>query len=128
MEELIRIESTADRVEVHVTGKLTKEAYENFVPVLEREFHERGQLRLLFVMHDFHGWTAGALWEDIKFDVAHFRDVARLAIVGETRWQHGMAVFCKPFTTAKIKYFDVSELDAARAWLKEPLVQRAGGG
>jgi hypothetical protein len=39
-----------------------------------------------------------------------------------------MAVFCKPFTTAKIKYFDVSELDAARAWLKEPLVQRAGGG
>jgi hypothetical protein len=30
-----------------------------------------------------------------------------------------MATFCKPFTTAKIKYFDHSQLDEARAWLAE---------
>jgi hypothetical protein len=30
-----------------------------------------------------------------------------------------MAAVCKPFTMAKIKYFDSSELDAAKAWLAE---------
>ena len=43
----------------------------------------------------------------------------RLAIVGETKWEKGMAVFCRPFTTAKIKYFDQSDIDKARAWIQE---------
>jgi hypothetical protein len=30
-----------------------------------------------------------------------------------------MAVFCKPFTTAKIKYFDHTKLDDARKWVAE---------
>ena len=30
-----------------------------------------------------------------------------------------MAAVCKPFTLAKVRYFDVSEGEAARAWLAE---------
>jgi len=30
-------------------------------------------------MTGFHGWDAGALWEDIKFDIKHFGDIERLA-------------------------------------------------
>ena len=28
-----------------------------------------------------------------------------------------MAAVCKPFTMAKIKYFDASEIDAAKTWV-----------
>lgn len=125
MESKVRVETSGDRVEVHVTGKLTRQMYEEFVPVIETAVREHGKLRLLFVMKDFHGWTAGALWDDVKFEVRHFRDISRLAIVGEKAWQHGMAVFCKPFTTAKVKYFETSELDAARAWLSQPVTRTA---
>ncbi|QDT00606.1 SpoIIAA family protein [Adhaeretor mobilis] len=104
-------------IEVRVTGKLTAEAYETFVPFVEQRIQQHGKIRFLVVMHDFHGWDAGALWEDIKFDLKHFSDIDRLAIVGESKWEQGMAVFCRPFTTAKIKYFDVSKLDAAREWI-----------
>jgi hypothetical protein len=55
---------------------------------------------------------------DIKFDAHHFADIERLAIVGETKWEQWMANFCKPFTKAKIKYFDISQQDAAEAWLR----------
>jgi hypothetical protein len=72
---------------------------------------------MLVDMHDFHGWTAGALWQDIKFDARHFSDIERIAMVGETKWQHGMAVFCKPFTAAKIRYFARTEIEQVRAWL-----------
>ncbi|WP_437224333.1 STAS/SEC14 domain-containing protein [Planctomicrobium sp. SH661] len=105
-------------VEVHLTGKLTKEDYLHFVPIVEKHIQEQGKLRLLVVMHDFHGWTAGALWQDMKFDSKHFKDIERLAIVGESKWEQGMASFCKPFTSASIKYFDHSKLAEAQEWAK----------
>ena len=55
------------------------------------------------------------LWEDLKFDFKHWKDIERLAIVGESKWEAGMAVFCKPFTAAKIQYFDHTKLDEAKA-------------
>ena len=75
---------------------------------------EHGKLRLLFDMTGFHGWEVSAAWEDFKFGVEHFADIERLAMVGETRWQHGMATFCKPFTTATVRYFDRADAAAVR--------------
>ncbi|QDS91491.1 hypothetical protein FF011L_02210 [Roseimaritima multifibrata] len=106
-------------IELSLTGKLSSEAYEEFVPVIEAQIAAHGKVRMLVVMHDFHGWDASALWADTKFAMKHFKDIERLAIVGETKWEKGMATFCKPFTTASIKYFDHAKIDDARAWLQE---------
>ena len=72
-------------------------------------------------MRDFHGRTAGGVWEDIKFDLKHFNQMERFAIVGESKWERGMAVFCRLFTTASVKYFDASKLDEARQWIDQDL-------
>ena len=117
MVEGLELISVGKLLHAKVTGKLTKEAYEAFAPVVDEQIGEHGNIRILFEMHDFHGWTAGALWEDLKFDFKHWKDVERLAIVGETKWEAGMAVFCKPFTAAKIRYFDHANLDEAKAWI-----------
>lgn len=85
--------------------------------LVESVVNAHGRIRILVIMHDFHGWETIALWEDIKFDARHFSDIERLAMVGETAWQEWMAKFCRPFTTAKIKYFDVSEVEEARVWI-----------
>jgi len=106
-------------IEVNITGQLTKEAYADFVPMTEAKIRQFGKVRLLVIMHDFHGWNAGALWEDVKFDAKHFNHVERLAIVGESKWEKGMSVFCRPFTTAKIEYFDHTDLEKARQWINQ---------
>jgi hypothetical protein len=113
---------------IKLTGKLTKEDYEHFVPKVEGLIKEHGKLRILVQMHDFQGWAGGALWQDIKFDLKNFRHIERLALVGEKSWEHGMAVFCKPFTTATIRYFDRSEIEQAEAWIRADLMvaQRFG--
>jgi len=105
-------------LEVQVGGKLDHEDYQDFVPKFEQLIKEHGKIRVLFEMVDFHGWKAGALWDDIKFDLKHFADIERLAIVGDTKWEQGMSLFCRPFTTAKIHYFHLDEVDKARAWLE----------
>ena len=99
------------------THSRTVADYEHFVPEFERLVGQHGKLRVLFDMTDFHGWDVGALWEDTKFAIKHFADIARIAMVGETKWQHGMATFCKPFTKATIQYFDHAQSTEARAWL-----------
>ena len=111
--------SETNVLEVHVGGKLVREDYQQFVPRIERLIERSGRIRILFEMHDFHGWQASALWEDLKFDVKHFLDIERLAIIGETRWEKGMAAFCRPFTAAVIRYFDHDHSDQAREWSRQ---------
>ena len=89
---------------VHVTGHLVKADYEHFVPEFEQYLELHGKPRLLFDMTGLHGWDVAAAWEDIKFDIKHFTDIRRLAMVGDKRWQHGMAVFFRPFTKATSRY------------------------
>ncbi len=105
-------------LEVKVSGKLTHEDYERFVPEFERLLREHGKIRLVFDMVGFHGWEGAALWDDIKFDVKHFSHIERLAMVGEKKWEKGMSVFCRPFTTATIRYFDHTARAEADAWVE----------
>jgi len=99
--------------------KLDKADYETFVPMIESQMKNGASIRLLAELHDFEGWTAGALWEDTKFAAKHFKDIERVAVVGEARWQKGITVFGKPFTSADVRYFDMQEIDKARKWIRE---------
>lgn len=111
-------ETSGGRIlEVQATGKLAAADYQQLVPTFERLKSQHGKLRVLLELHDFHGWTPGGLWEDIKFDAKHFAHIERLAILGERKWHRGMAAFCKPFTTARIRFYTPDQANAARQWL-----------
>ncbi len=98
---------------VQASGMLSKENYEHFVPETERQIQQFGKIRVLFEMQDFHGWEMGAVWENTKFDLKHFNQIERLAVVGAKAWEHGMSVFCRPFMTAKIQHFERTEFEKA---------------
>ena len=105
-------------IQLAITGRLEKEDYDMFVPEIDQQIKRYGKVNMLVELIDFHGWTAGAAWEDTKFGVRHFNDIERLAIVGDKTWEKGMAYFCKVFTLAKVCYFDLSERDKAEAWAR----------
>jgi hypothetical protein len=101
---------------VNLSGKLKAADYDTFGPAVEQSIAKHGKISAVVEMHDFDGWEMGALWEDIKFDTKHFRDFDRLAMIGDEKWEQAMAAFCKPFTTAEVKYFDRAESQQAIAW------------
>ena len=104
---------------IHATGMLEKKDYRHLVSEFARLLLLHGKLRVLFDMTGFHGWDVGAAWEDIKFDIKHFTDIERLAMVGDKQWQHDMAIFFKPFTKAESRYFDHTDIAGAQKWLEE---------
>ena len=104
-------------LDIKLSGKLQKADYPHFVPKIDEAIRQHGKVRLLVEMRDFHGWELGAVWEDIKFDLKHFSHIERIAMLGDKKWEQWMASFCKPFTTAKIKYFPLAQEADAEAWV-----------
>jgi hypothetical protein len=102
-----------------LSGKLHDEDYKKFVPAIDAVLAQHGKVRLLAQFHDFHGWDMHALWDDIKFSTTHCTKIDRIALVGEKTWEKWMAKVCKPFTMAKLRYFDAAEIGAAWTWLEE---------
>ena len=116
----LKEENNGKLLAIFVGGNLVKADYEGFVPEFERLVRMHGKLRVLLNMTGFLGWKDGSLWEEIKFDVKHFSDIERLAMVGDNKWQKTMATFCKPFTQAEVRYFDAVNSEKAHGWLLEP--------
>jgi len=102
-----------------LSGRLHDEDYKHFVPAVDAAIAANSKVRLLAWFHDFHGWDAAALWDDIKFSTTHCTKVDRIALVGEKEWEKAMSKVCKPFTMARIQYFDASQLEEAWKWLEE---------
>jgi hypothetical protein len=102
-----------------MSGKLHDEDYKKFVPLVDAAIATDGKVRILAQFEDFHGWDMRALWDDIKFSTTHCTKIERIALAGDRKWEQWMAKVCKPFTMAKIRYFDASELAAAWKWLGE---------
>ena len=108
-------------VKVIAAGKLTRESYRLFIPELDNLVKKHRIIRLMFEMIEFDGWTLGAVWDDLKFGCKHFNHIERIAIVGDRKWEKAMATVCKPFTRAKVRYFDISEIDEAEKWIAEDI-------
>jgi hypothetical protein len=115
-----QLPSSSDKVlAFKMSGKLHDEDYKTFVPMVDAAIAQQGKVRLLAQFQDFQGWDAKALWDDIKFATTHCTKIDRIALVGEKKWEQWMAKVCKPFTMAKLRYFDAAELDAAKVWVAE---------
>ena len=107
----------AKGLELEIRGKLEERDYDRVLPMLEGRIAEFGEVDVLIRVSDFSGWSPAAFWEDLKFDVKHFSDVGRLALVGEEPKAKWMALISRPFTGAEVQHFPESELESARAWV-----------
>ena len=110
-------ETENDLVAVKATQKLTQKDYDKLLPLLNCKLDRYDKLRMYFEMEDFEGWTPGAFWEDVKFDVAHANDFSRVAMVGHKKWEDYLTQVMKPFTSAEVRFFTSSQKKEAKKWV-----------
>ncbi len=112
--------SSGNVIGLKVSGKLLHEDYQKFVPMLEELIEKHGSIRCYMELSDFSGVQLRAIWDEMKFDVKHCKEMERCAIVGDKSWHHWMSNLGKLiFHKTKLEYFDVSESDKAWDWVKE---------
>jgi SpoIIAA-like len=110
-------ESSGRLVALRVSGKLTKEDMVSVAPPLEEKIRENGKVDLFCDMTDFHGWSLGGFWAELKFDAKHAKDFRRVAVITGKPLHRFMASMLKPFTSAEIKCFQQAKKTDALTWI-----------
>lgn len=101
-----------------VSGTLTADDYQKkLLPDLRGRLALYPKINWYFEMEEFTGWAPGALWDDITFSVRHARGFDRIAVVSGAKWERLLAPLMRPFTSATLKFFPISERDDAWSWV-----------
>jgi hypothetical protein len=108
-------------LELAIHDKLDSSDYERFTALAKDRIRNHGEVNLLVRATNFRDWSPAALWQDLRFDVAHYDDVSRLALVAEQSSREWMASLSKPFSGARVEFFPDSELESARQWVRSGL-------
>jgi hypothetical protein len=87
---------------------------------LARAIDAGAQPRVLAILESFEGWEAGADWDDLDFQLSHGHEIAKIAIVGDSRWEPQALAFAGAgFRRAPVQFFLANQEAQARAWLTE---------
>ena len=113
--------SEGNTIAIRVTGKLSHEDYQAFLPKLEEQINQLGKVSVLIELDNFKGWDLKAAKDDFEFVLKHTDNIERVAIVGDKTWEHWMVAMMKPFIPfAEVQYFNRENLQQAWDWLREP--------
>ena len=98
------------------TGTLRAEDYRDVVlPALERAA-AAGDVRFVVVIPEFHGMSGGAVWQDLKVGVEHFRAWKRIALVTDIAWMDQVTTLFGWMTPGQVRHFPLAQRDDAIAW------------
>jgi hypothetical protein len=103
-----------------ISGVLHRAEFGQEQDALAKKIDAGARPRLLFILDGFEGFERGADWNDLDFLYSHSDKIAKIAIVGDPRWEVQTLAFTGAgFRSAPVKFFPADELSLARTWLRE---------
>jgi SpoIIAA-like len=74
--------------------------------------------RILALLENFEGFERGADWGELELLFSQSHEIAKIAIVGDPRWERDVLAFSGAgIRKAPVRFFPVSQLADARAWV-----------
>lgn len=110
----------ADVIAIELNGLITSQDYSDMlVPLVTERAKSHDKLKLLCVMGPyFDGYSAGAMWDDMRFGFGHLTTFSRIALVTDHDWIRTGAKFFGVMMPSEVVVFDMAELDDAKAWVR----------
>ena len=73
---------------------------------------------ILVLLENFEGFERGAAWGELEFLFSHVNDIAKIAIVGDPRWERDTLAFAGAgYRKAPVNFFPTSQFAEARDWV-----------
>ena len=115
-------DAPAGTIGFRASGKLTKADYRDVLEPMLRDAAEKGEIRMLFELTDFHGLEPGAWYEDLKtglgLGIGHHSAWKRSAIVTDVEWVGKAFKLFAWMTPGEVKvYDDLNQRDEALSWV-----------
>ncbi len=109
-----------DVVGIDARGLITARDYDEvLLPLMQAKLEKHDKVKFLMVAGSyFDGYSGGAMWDDAKFGLMHFRSISKLALVTNVDWLRHGTKFFSPLIPADVMVFDLERLDDAKDWIK----------
>ena len=93
--------------------KITRDDYVVLIADVEALIQKVGAIGLLLDLEEFHGEEFKAWWADLKFGHDYRKKIAKMAIVGDKKWQKWLTAIVDPFYAREAEYSPIAEREAA---------------
>ena len=114
-------DAPAGTIGFRASGKLTKADYRDVLEPMLRDAAEKGEIRMLFELTDFHGLEPGAWYEDLKtglgLGIGHHSAWKRSAIVTDVEWVGRAFKLFAWMTPGEVEVYDLDHRDQALSWV-----------
>jgi hypothetical protein len=105
---------------LRLSGEVKQSEFQDVQNVVARAIEGGAKPRLLAILENFDGWQKGVDWSDLDFLFKHANEIAKIAIVGDARWEaQGLAFAGAGFRRAPVRFFLPGQLIEARKWVSE---------
>ena len=106
-------------VGLEAKGKVDGNDYETVaIPAVDEEAEKFGEIRFLYVLgEDFDGWTADAMWDDLKVCLKHGASFKKIALVSDVGWIRHTIKGVGWMVPGEMKCFGNAEIDQAKNWV-----------
>ena len=122
---MIDVEHTGEHgiVEIRMTAPVTDRDYtETLIPAIDAAIAQGDRVRLLAVVEaGFSDFTLGAMLQDARTGLKHWRGFDRVALVTDNSAIKTAAAAFSVFLPCPVARFTMAELEDARRWLRESL-------
>lgn len=106
-------------VGIAASGLVDANDYEAvLIPAIETKLQKHARIRVLYQLGpDFIGFTTGAMWDDAKVGLAHWKVWERVAVVTDVPWvAHATRMF-KFLMPSVVRVFSMNEQADAEKWI-----------
>jgi hypothetical protein len=116
-----KLDEIAGVLTVRPEGKLEAQDFQTLSKTVDPFIEEKGKLTgLIIATEKFPGWKDfGGLIEHMKFVRDHHREIARVALVTDSKIADVAQSLGKHFIKASIKQFSFKELESAKSWMSQ---------
>lgn len=109
-----------DVIAVRMAGIITSQDYtDTLMPMVSAAAAEHDKVKLLVLLDQyFDGYSAGAMWDDMRLGFSHLNTFSKVAIVTEEEWIRKGAKLFGALMPAEVMVFDLEDLEDAKSWIR----------
>ncbi|MXU66348.1 SpoIIAA family protein [Oceanomicrobium pacificus] len=109
----------ADVIAMSIKGRLTSRDYdETLVPLVKKKLERHDKLKVLAIIDDDFGASAGAIWDDMRVGLSNPFRWRKMALVTDSQWMAQSARFFGPMVPGELAVFPSAERKAAEEWIR----------
>jgi hypothetical protein len=110
-------ETNGNLLAVRITGKVDKQNFERFDPVLDTMLEKQEDPRFYMELLDMDTVTPRAIFEDLK-NLPKYNQFTKVAVVGDAKWKELVTKALGAMMKPSAKFFETDQKKEALEWVR----------